>query len=117
MGEVSGNEDVARFAAQAIANPLRGIVRLQVARRRELRERVARASVGLSSLLCSQFAAMPDDSRLRTARRGLGRQTLDLRQSCRRQRPARVDLGANRHAVMNKVQIQCRRRQRVGGLS
>jgi len=43
--------------------------------------------------------------------------TLDVRQSCRRQRPARVNFRPDRHAVMNKVQIQCRRRQRVGGLS
>ena len=61
MGEMSGNEDVARFAAQAIANPLRGIVGLEVARGRKLRKRVARAPVGFGRLLCAQFAAVPDD--------------------------------------------------------
>ena len=106
MGEVSGDEDVARLAAEPITNPLGRIVRLQVACGRELRERVARAPERLGRLFRAELSAVPHHRRFHAARRGLRRQSLDIRQSCGRQRPARVDFGANRDAVVNEVEVQ-----------
>src|SRR5207247_7468981 len=84
MSEMSGDEDVARFAAEPIANPLRRVVRLEVARCRELREGVARAPEGLGRLLRAQLSAVPDHGRFCTAGRRLRSQTFDTRLSRRR---------------------------------
>src|SRR5205823_6927077 len=62
--EMAGRDDVARFSAEPIAKPLRGIVGLQIARSGELRERVAGAPHGFGGLLRAQLAAVPDDLRL-----------------------------------------------------
>jgi hypothetical protein len=68
---VAGDRDVARFRSQAIADPLRRIVGLQIAAHRKLRERVARAPEFLTRLLRAQLAAVPDHVGLRASGRGL----------------------------------------------
>ena len=69
MREVTGDEHVAGFADEAIAYPLGRIVGLQIARRRQFRERVARAPERFGRLLRAQLAAVPDDRRPRTSLR------------------------------------------------
>ena len=67
MGEMSGNRHVARFRAQAIANPFGRIVGLDITDRSELSQRIARAPEYLCRLLRAQLAAVPHDVRPRTA--------------------------------------------------
>jgi hypothetical protein len=92
------------FASQAIANPLRGIIRLEVARRRELRERVARAPVGFGRLLRAQLAAVQTTAGFAPRAAACDARRLDVGQSGRRQRPAAGQLRSDRDAVVNEVQ-------------
>jgi hypothetical protein len=102
---MSRDRDISRFAAQTIANPLRRIVRLQIAGRREFRERVARAPDRFRRLLRAQLAAVPHDRRPGVIRGGASGDALDACDPSRRQRPARVDLGADRFPVMSQEQM------------
>ena len=99
--KVSGDQNVAFFAAQSIADPLRGIVRLQIFRRGELRQRVAGVPQGIGCLARAQLTAVPDDVRPDTARGELRGDSLDLRPPTRRQRPPRIHVGPDCVAVMN----------------
>ena len=101
---MSRDQQIARFAAQAIANPLRRIVGLQIARRRELRERIARAPVGFGRFLRAQLAAVPDEGGLDAPRGGLGGKTLDGVASPWRQWTPRIELRPDRIAMMNEQQ-------------
>ena len=74
---VAGDEHIARLRAEAIAHPLGGILRLQIPRRGELRERIARAPERLRRLLCAELAAVPHDLGLYASRCGAGREALD----------------------------------------
>ena len=102
MRKVTGEEEVARLAAQAIAHPRWWVVGLQIARRGEFRERVARAPEGLGRLPRPQLAAVPHDGRAHAARGGAGSQARHVLLSARRQRTPRVDVRADRVAVMNQ---------------
>ena len=100
--KVSGDRDISRFTPETIADPLRRIIGLQVARGREFGERVARAPHCFRRLLRAQLAAVPHDRRLRAVRRGAGGDSLDACDSRRRQRPSCVDLRADSVAVMDQ---------------
>ena len=99
-GKVSGDRDVARFRAQAIADPLRRIVRLQIAAHREFRERVARAPEFLSGLLRAQLAAVPHHVRLGAEGRGFRGDARRAGETHRRQRTPRIFFRSYRDAVM-----------------
>ena len=101
MREMSGEQDVARFSMQPVANPMCGIIRLEIARRREISQRVARTPERLRGLLRAELAAVPDDRGFGSACRRVVRQALDGSLPDVGQRPARVDLGADRVAVMH----------------
>jgi hypothetical protein len=103
--KVSGDQNVAFFAAQSIADPLRVIVRLKIFRRGELRERVAGVPQGIGCLARAQLTAVPDDGRPDTARGELRGDTLDLRPPARRQGPPRIHVGPDRIAVMNQDEV------------
>jgi len=61
MRKVTGNEHVSRFEPKTVAKPLRRIVRLEIARRRQLCQRIARPPERFRGLSRSQFPAVPDD--------------------------------------------------------
>ena len=82
MVEVTRDEDVARFGAQAIAHPLGRIVRLEIARGRKFRERVACPPEGFRRLARAQLAAVPDHGRLDAASGRRVCKTSNLPQSC-----------------------------------
>jgi len=103
MEEVSGDENVARLAAQAIANPLGWVFGLKVARRRERCEGVAGAPECLSRLTGPKLAAVPHHSWTRAARRGFGRETNDVSTTLFRKRAPRIDLWSNRVAVVDEI--------------
>ena len=92
--------------AEAVAHPLGGILRLQIAGRRELRERVAGAPEGLGRLLRAELAAVPDDRGLDASRRRAGGQALDSQTAARGERPLRIDLRADGVAVMDEDEMQ-----------
>ena len=106
VGKVSGNQDVPRFPAQPIAQPCRGIIRLQVARRRKFSERVASAPERLRRLTRAQLAAVPDDRGPRAASRGVLRRSLHGLAAPRRERAPRIDIRPDCVAVMNEKQVQ-----------
>ena len=101
MRIVSRDEDVARFIFQSIADPLGRIVRLQIARRLQISQRVARAPERLGCLLRAQLSAVPDDGRFDATSCGLISQPLDLDASAIGQRAPRVDIRTNRFAMMD----------------
>jgi hypothetical protein len=105
---MAGDQQISRLAAQSIANPFRRVVRLQIARGRELRERIARAPEGFGGFFRAQFAAVPDDRRLHAARRRLGGKTLDGVPPPWRQWTPRIEFGSDRIAVMNEHQLHSR---------
>jgi len=98
-------QNVARFAHETIANPPWWVAGLQVARRSELRERIARSPEGFSGLLRSKLAAVPDDGRTNAATSGLGREQIYRRTPNQRQWSLRVDLGSDGVTVMNQVKM------------
>src|SRR5258708_2604037 len=59
MREMSRDEDVARFATEPIADPLRRVVRLKIARCGKVRERVARAPESFGRLFRAQLPTVP----------------------------------------------------------
>jgi len=106
MRIVTGDEDVARFAAQAIANPLGRVVGLKVARRRKRCEGVAGAPERFGRLTGAKLAAVPHDCRVRASGRRFSRKTTDLLPSLFRKRAPRIDVGPYRVAVMDKINSQ-----------
>jgi hypothetical protein len=98
-------ENVAPFAHETIANPPWWVAGLQVARRSELRERIARTPEGFSGLLRSKLAAVPDDGRTNAATSGLGREKIDRCTPNQRQWSLRVDLRSDGITVMNQVKM------------
>ena len=104
--EVSGDQDVTGLASQPIADPGRRIVRLEIGRRFEFGERVASAPECLSGLAGAKLAAVPHDVWSRAAGRRFVCRVHGLRFSTRGQRPARVDLGADRFGMMNQEKLQ-----------
>jgi len=98
-------QNVARFADEPIANPPWRVTRLQVARRAELRERIARTPEGFSGLLRSKLAAVPDDGRMNATASGLIREKINRRASNERQWSLRVDLRSDGVTVMNQVKM------------
>lgn len=78
MRIVTGDEDVARLAAQAITDPFGRILGLEVACRREWREGVAGTPECLGRLTGAKLAAVPHHGWMRAVRCGCGRETNDL---------------------------------------
>ena len=78
MWKVTGDRDVSRFRMQAVTNPLWRIVGLDVARRSQFRQRIARAPERLGRLLRAQLAAVPDDRRTSPASGGGGSSAIGL---------------------------------------
>ena len=105
MRIVTGDQHVARFATQAIANPLGGIVWLKVARRGKLRQRVAGPPESFGRLACAELAAVPHDRWSRAAGSRVSRRASHCQLADRRQRTPRVDLGPDRVAVMDEEQM------------
>jgi hypothetical protein len=104
--KMTGDQDVASPAAQPIANPGRRIVRLEIGRRLEFGQRVAGAPERLGRLARAKLAAVPHDIRSRAAGCRLGCRARGLRFSQRGQRPARVDIGADRIGMVNEKKFQ-----------
>ena len=102
MWVVACNQEVARFADQAIAEPLRRVVRLKIARGGKFRQRVACAPEGFGRLLSAQLAAMPDHRGMSAAPGGIGRRALDGFAAASRQRTLRIDARPDRVAMMNE---------------
>jgi len=105
MCEVTGDENVARLAAKPVGDPLRGIVRLEIARRGELCERIARAPERFGRLFRAQLAAVPHDRWLDAALHCYCREPFDRRAAGLRQRTANVYFRSDRLAVMNEIQV------------
>ena len=104
--EVAGDQDVPRFAAQTVPDPLGPIRGLEILRSREFRQRVARAPEGLRRLARAQFPAVPHDEGPGTPRSRGRCDTIGLGHSDGRQRPAGVDLGVDRVSVMDQEEFQ-----------
>jgi len=100
---MTGNQDVARFTTEAIAHPLRWIVRLQVTCGRQLSQRIADLPERLSRLLRTQFPAVPDDRRLGSICRGLRRHALDVGAALLRERTAGVYVRGNGVGMMDEI--------------
>jgi hypothetical protein len=98
---VTGDQDVARLAAEAIANPLRRVVGLKVAHRRKRCEGIAGAPVRFSRLTGAKLAAVPHHRRVRAPRRGFGRKMNDALTPLFRKRAPRIDVRPDRIAVMD----------------
>ena len=92
---------------QSIAHARRRIVRLQIGRRREFRQGIARPPERQRRLARAKLAAVPHHRRLCAARRRLGGAALGLRFAARRQRPPRVVFWADRFGVVNEKESQC----------
>jgi len=103
MRVVAGEHQIPRLVAQAVAHPRGRIVGLQIAGRRELRERVAGPPEDLGRLLRAQFPAVPDDRRLRPIGGGLRRHTFDFGAALVRDRTAGVYVRGNRVGVMDEI--------------
>ena len=102
---VAGDENVAGFTSKTIRNPVRRVIGLQIARRRELRERVAGAPERLGRLTGAKLAAVPHDRRTCAPRGRFGGQTLDVRRARSwRAGGGRSTSGTDRVAVMDEVQ-------------
>jgi hypothetical protein len=106
MRIVTGDKDVARFAAQPIANPFGRVLGLKIARRRKRREGVAGAPVRLGRLTGAKLTAVPHDRGVRPPRRGFSRKPTDLLPSLFGKRAPRIDFGPYRVAVMDKIKSQ-----------
>ena len=104
--EVPRDQDLARLAAQPIANPVGGIVWLQIARRRKLSERIACAPERFGRLFRTQLSAVPHDLGMRAALGSTGGEAGDGFLSMRRERPPRIHVGTDGFAVMNKKESQ-----------
>ena len=100
------DQDIARFATEAIPYPLGCILGLEIARRRERRERVADAPEGLGCLAGAEFSAMPHYERTRAASPGFDRESRNLLASPFGERPARIHVRSDRIAVVNKIKVQ-----------
>ena len=106
MRIVTGDQNVARLAAQPVANPLGRVLGLKVARRGERSKGVARAPEGLGRLTGAKLAAVPHDGWMRAARRGFGRETHDMFTTLFGKRAPSIDLGSDRVAVMDEEKSQ-----------
>ena len=104
--EVTRDQNVARFAAEAIAYSRRRIDRLEIGGRGEFREGVAGAPERFGRLTGAKLAAVPHDCGVRASRRGFGCKATDLLPSFFRKRAPRIDVGPDRVAVMDKIKSQ-----------
>lgn len=77
MRKMADEQDVSGFAGKAITNPRRRIARLQIARRRKFRERIAGAPEGFRGLFRPQFPAVPHDRRTHAAVGGRAGEQVD----------------------------------------
>ncbi len=105
MGKVSRNQNIPTLVAQPIAHPSGRVVRLQVARRGKLSERVASSPERLSCLARAQLAAVPDDRGPRAAHRGIFRRPLHGLPALGGERAPRIDIRPDSVAVMNEKQV------------
>ena len=101
--KMAGDQDVVRFTMQAIAHPLRWIVRLQITGGGQLSQRIARPPERLSRLLRAQFPAVPDDRRLRPVCRRLRRDPFNVGTPLLGKRPARINVRGDGVCVMGEV--------------
>jgi hypothetical protein len=101
---VSGDEDAARLAREAIVHPLWRIVRQQSTLRRQRREWIARFPEQLRGLARAQLAAVPDNIRLHAAFGGGGGEAVGGRAPHRRERTHRVDVRTDGVTVVNENQ-------------
>jgi hypothetical protein len=102
MRIVTGDQDVARLAAETVAHPIRGIAGLQVPRRRKLREWITGAPERFSRLPRAKLAAVPDDGGPGASCGDGGGEPFDIVPPALRERPPRIDVGSDRLCVVNK---------------
>ena len=88
MQEVAGDQDLAFFATQPVAQAPRGIIRLKIRRGGEFGQRVAGPPESVRRLARSKLAAVPDDDRSYATGRRLIRKPRCARFANRLQRPA-----------------------------
>ena len=105
MGKVPGDQYVARLAAQTIAQPRRRVVRLQIPRRRQVRERVAGPPERFGGLPRPQLAAVPGDRGPRAAPHRLLRRPLDGLAARRREWTPGIEIGSDGVAMMNEEEM------------
>ena len=74
--EMPGDQDVPRFTAYTIPDPLRRIIGLQIARRGKLREWIARPPERFGCLLRAELATVPHCGRSHPSRCSVRRQAL-----------------------------------------
>jgi hypothetical protein len=102
MVKVSGDQDVSRFSAKAIENPLRRVVGLKITCRREFRESIALAPEFLRSLLRAKLAAVPHDGGLYASRGTKRSQARNGLAAGRRQGTPRIDVGPDGVAMVDE---------------
>ena len=106
MREVARDENIARLCAKAVPEPDWGVVGLQVARGRQLRQGVTGAPKRLGCLTGAELAAVPDDRGVRAVFGGFRRGKIDRRPADRREWTARIDVRPDGVTMVDEVQMQ-----------
>ena len=104
---MSGDQEVAPFNAEPVADPRGLVVWLKVACRGTFGQRVTGAPERFGRLARAQLAAVPHHVRTRTESGGLVGKASDVLLAANRERTPRVDFRADRVAVMNEENSQC----------
>jgi hypothetical protein len=108
MRKMAGDENIALLSTKSVCDPLRWIVRLKIPCCRQRCQRIAGTPERLSGLFRAQLPAVPDHGRARAAGSRLGRNPLHMPAAVRRERPLRIDFGADRVAVVHQVKSHTR---------
>ncbi len=103
---MTGNQNIPRLASEPIAHPVGRVIRLQVARGRQFRQRVAGSPERLGRLPGAELTAVPYDRRPGAACGSLGRRIVNRRTADSGQRAPRIDIRTDGVAVMNKINPQ-----------
>ena len=102
---MTGEQHAPRLVRDFVAHPLRRILGMESAHHPELRHWVARAQEALGSLARAQLAAVPDHVGLDAVIARRAGERGRMRQAARRERPLRIDLGADGVGVMNQHEL------------
>ncbi len=103
---MADNHHVPRLRSEPIGHPTWGITGLKISRRRTLRERIAGTPEYFSSLAGPKLPAVPDDRGSCAARRGFCRHIFRGLATGVRERPSRVDFGADCLTVLDQIDSQ-----------
>jgi len=108
MWIMTGDQDVAIHSAKPVADPIRGIVGLQIPRCGEICKRVTRTPERFGGLPRTQLATVPHDSRVHASRCRLGGETADMFASVLGERAPGIDVGPDGVPVMYQEEFICR---------